>query len=129
MTRKKLDLINLPQDPQLLQELVEAVAERSVDPILVYVRQLPFKRNALLRIPQQTEWNLDRLSRKQGALIQSRGDVANSPCIHCQANGGLFVQCVLLDKFMGGGCANCFSSRQRNGKPTDCSLATEGKSS
>ena len=34
MPHKKFDLINLLQHPRLFQELIEAVAERSVDPVL-----------------------------------------------------------------------------------------------
>ena len=128
MTRQKFDLISGPQDPRLLQELIEAVAKQSVDTVLIYVRQLPFMRKVLLRNPQQTGWDLNRVFRKQGALIQRRGDVANSACIQCQANRGLFTQCVLLDKFMGGGCASCFLSRYKNGRAATCSLATQSKS-
>ena len=35
MARQKFDLINLPQDPRLLQELIEAVAKQSVDTVLI----------------------------------------------------------------------------------------------
>ena len=37
MGRKKLEFINLPRDPQALQELIEAATERSVDPVLTHV--------------------------------------------------------------------------------------------
>lgn len=55
MPRKKFDLINVPQDPRLFQELIEAVAERSVDPVFTCVQQLPFKRNVLLRTPSKPD--------------------------------------------------------------------------
>ena len=35
----KFDLINLPQDFRRSQELIEEIADRSVDPIVSYVRQ------------------------------------------------------------------------------------------
>ena len=64
--RKKFDLINLPQDPRLFQELTEAIAGRSVDPIFTHIRHLPFKRNVVLRTP----------SKPDGTLICYRGNRA-----------------------------------------------------
>ena len=37
MSRKKLNLMNLPWDAQHLQELVEAATERFIDTIITYV--------------------------------------------------------------------------------------------
>ncbi len=97
MGRKKLDLINLPQHPERLQQLIEAAAEQSVDAVLICVRQMPCKRNVLLRPHHEPRFELTALSMKQGALIQSRGDAPKIACDNCQANKGPFTECVLLD--------------------------------
>lgn len=121
MGRKKLDLINLPQHHKRLQELIEAAASRSIDAVLRCVRQMPCKRNALLRSHHEPRIELTTLSVKQGALIQSRGDAANN----CQANKGPFTESVLLDNLIGGRCADCFVTRPK-GTVACCSLQTEG---
>ena len=125
MGRKKLDLINLPQHPKRLQELIEAAAGRSIDAVLRCVRQMPCKRNALLRSHHEPRFVLTTLSVKQGALIQSRGDAAKIACDNCQANKGPFTESVLLDNLIGGRCANCFATRPK-GTVACYSLQTEG---
>lgn len=128
MGRKQLDLINLPQDPQRFQELIETVAQQSEHPIITYIRPMPLKRNALLRPRHEPKFELTLLTRRQGALIQSRGYVAENACVNCEANKGPFTLCVLLDTLIGGGCANCFVTRNNSGRIACCSLATEGTS-
>ncbi|KAL8745041.1 MAG: hypothetical protein Q9190_002790 [Brigantiaea leucoxantha] len=126
MPRKKFDVVNLPTDPQLLQDLIEALAERSTDTAIKHVRQLPVKRQILLRDPQ-AKWQLSKLREKRAALIQTRGDVAASACFQCQANKGLFTQCVVLDGFIQGGCVNCFLTRSHSDNSRSCSLRTDDR--
>lgn len=67
---------------------------------------MPFKKIVLLRPRHKPKFELKSLSRKQGALIQSRGDVAENAYVKCEASEGPFTQCVLLDIHIGSGCAN-----------------------
>lgn len=107
----KVDLENLPTEPQALQEHIEQMAASSVDTIIRGVRQLPGKRHAHLRDSQAANWTLVKMVQRRGALIHSRGYTPPSACTQCQANNGLFTDCVLLDGYMGGSCTNCFMNR------------------
>jgi hypothetical protein len=125
MPRRKFQLKDLPEDPKHLQRLIEDVADRSVNPDVEDMLKMPKTRNATLRIRLSTKFELNLPIQKKGALAQSRGHVAPKSCKRCADNGGPFTECVLLDGHLGGGCANCFLTRQ-NGKAVTCSHATEG---
>lgn len=127
MLRRKVDLKNLPTEPQALQEHIEQMAASSVDTIIQEVRQLPWKRHAYLKDPQAASWTLAKMVQRRGALIHSRRYTAPSACTQCQANNGLFTDCVLLDGYMGGRCTNCFMNRKQQNDASSCSLAAEGK--
>jgi hypothetical protein len=125
MPRRKFELKDLPEDPKRLQQLIEDVADRSVDPDIEDMLKMPKTRDATLRTGLSTKFELTLPIQKKGAFAQSRGHVAPKYCKCCADNGGPFTECVLLDGHLGGGCANCYLTRQ-NGRPVICSHATEG---
>lgn len=127
MPWRKVNLENPSTQSSALQEHVEQMAASSVDTIIGDVRQLPRKRHARIRAPQAANWTLVKMAQRRGALIHSRGYIAHSACTQCQANNGLFTECVLLDGYMGGRCTNCFMNRNQQNDATACSLATEGE--
>ena len=127
MGRKRVDVMNLPKDPQPLRERIEEAARASTDTMLTQVLQLPSQRLVHLRDPEVNAWTLEKMVPKQGALAHTRGYIATEACTACQANGGLFTECVLLDGYMNGKCTNCFMIRNQRNRPMNCSLATESK--
>ncbi|KAF7115696.1 hypothetical protein CNMCM5793_002936 [Aspergillus hiratsukae] len=50
--------------------------------------------------------------------VQCIGAVTAFPCEHCRRGSGLWTQCVTLQDFLGGSCANC----DHNSPLTRCSL-------
>jgi hypothetical protein len=126
MPRRKFELKHLPEDPKRLQQLIEdVVTYRSVDLDMVDMLKMPKMRDTTLRTILSTKFELTLLSQKKGALAQSRGYIAPKTCKRCTENGGPFTECVLLDRYLGGGCANCYLTRQ-SGHPVVCSHTTEG---
>ena len=128
MVRKKLDLVNLPSNPENSLKLVEAALEHSVNTAVQHVQQLPSKRAVHLRPDHEPKFELERPHMKYGALVQSRGDAPEVACDNCRANKGPFTECILLDTQLLGGCANCYVTRPAF-TPARCSLGTEGMKS
>ena len=125
MPRPKFDLKSLPEDPKHLQQLIEDVADCSIDPDIEDLLKMPKSRNTTLRTSLSTKFELTRPAQRKGALGHSRGHVAPKSCQRCADNGGPFPECVLLDGYLGGGCTNCYVTR-KGGKAVMCSHATEG---
>lgn len=125
MPYKKLDLKNLPDDDGELQRLIEDSLRRSEDPGIISIKQLPLQRKVRLR--PDHEFQLALPAQRKAALVQGRGNVAATTCDHCKANEGPFTECIILDEYIGGGCANCYGARRGLNKHIKCSLATEGK--
>ena len=127
MSRPKIDVADLIEDPQLLQNKAEALARWSTDTALKAILQLQSKRLPILRDNQQIKLESRKTYQMKGILIQTRGDVANVVCTKCQAHGGPCAECVMLDGHMGGGCVNCYFDRIGYGPHAACSLATKGQ--
>lgn len=125
MPRRKFELNDLPENPKRLQQLIEDVADRSTDPDIADILKMPKWSDTTLRTSFSTKFELTLITRKKGALAQSRGYVAPKLCKRCADNGGLFTECVLLDEHLGGGCANCYVTRKGENAVV-CSNTTEG---
>ena len=125
MPRRKFELKDLPEDHKRLQQLIEDVADRSTARDIVNMLKMPKMRDTTLRTSLSTKFELTLPIQKKAALVQSRGYVAPKSCKRCTDNGGPFTECVLLDGYLGGGCANCYLTRQ-NEHAVICSHATEG---
>jgi hypothetical protein len=108
-----------------LQQLIEDVTDRATDPDFADMLKMPKMRDTTLRTSPSTKFELTLNTQKKGALAQSRGHVAPKLCKRCADNGGPFTECVLLDGHLGGGCANCYLTRQ-NEHAVVCSHTTEG---
>lgn len=104
MPRPKFDLKSLPEDPKHLQQLIEDVADCSVDPDIEDILKMPKTRNTTLRTSLSTKFELTRPAQRKGALGHSRGHVAPNSCKRCADNDEPFTERVLLDGYLGGGC-------------------------
>ena len=125
MPRQKFDFENPPRELKELQKFIEDIGRCSDSAVLRRIQILPIMRNFHL-ICSDTKLPLKPLYGKEAALAQRRGYEAEEPCNHCAAGGGPGSECVLLDRELAGGCANCYFSRKTSGKNFRCSLALPG---
>ena len=75
------------------------------------LNQLPIARELTPR-PTRTHLNLTNKKNHEAALGQTRGKVANPPCINCSRSNGPFTECVTIDGHFAGACCNCHYSSQ-----------------
>src|SRR5580692_418610 len=79
--------------------------------------QRPAIRRPLLR-DNKRKLLLYRQSNREAYLAQSVGRLSAAPCGHCEKEKGPWDQCVVVDGFLVGSCANC----HHGGEGTRCSL-------
>lgn len=79
--------------------------------------QRPAIRRPLLR-DNKRKLLLYRQSNREAYLAQSVGRLSAAPCGHCEKEKGPWDQCVVVDGFLVGSCANC----HYGGEGTRCSL-------
>ncbi|PSN62689.1 hypothetical protein BS50DRAFT_591954 [Corynespora cassiicola Philippines] len=125
----RLDLrVALPPDDLVqLQVWIEGIGETSESKAVKMVQGLPIRRDLILI--DRSELSFERVTSKVGALAQRRGQLAVTPCTNCKLRDRPFDQCILLDGYLGGGCASCYTSRPSERKAEAAGSTKRVKSS
>ena len=125
MPRQKFDFENPPTELKELQKFIKDIGRCSDSAVFRRIQILPIMRNFHL-ICLDTKLPLKPLYGKEAALTQRQDYKAEEPCNYCVAGSSLGSECVLLNRELAGGCANCYFSYKMSGKNFKCSLVLLG---
>lgn len=99
----------IPEDPELLFQCFEDMAEGAESADLAALSKLSPKRELLKTVEGGVATlTPNKIKYKRAAICQSQGDLAAVPCQHCTEGKAPFQECIALDGYLGGMCGNCY---------------------
>jgi hypothetical protein len=74
------------------------------------LRAIPWRKDQ--ELPAKLSSDSERVQKRGGALLATRGDIVAEACTQCVAGRGRFAHCIALGNWFQGACASCvFTSR------------------
>lgn len=116
----------LPLDPDGLTDIILSLQLYDAQEIRAVFRTNAGNPQRKAHLRPGSKLHLTLTTQRIAAVAQIFGLQAETPCSHCQAGEGPFIECILLDGYLVGGCANCYYDRTDVGKAQKCSNATQG---
>ena len=116
----------LPLDPDGLTDIILSLKLYDAQEIRAIFQTNASNPQRKAHLRPGSKLDLTSGTQRIAAVAQIFGVGAETPCSHCQAGKGSFVECILLDGYLVGGCANCYYDRAGVGTAQKCSNATQG---
>jgi hypothetical protein len=124
---KKAIKQTLPQDLDSLTDIILSLRLYYSQEIHAIFKSKDSRLQRKAQLRPGIHLNLQKSARRIAAVAYILGVQSETPCNLCQAGQGAFVDCVLLDDSLLGGCVNCYYDRTDDGRGKRCNHATQGR--